>query len=730
MSTRTEKPPAARPGPAPAPGREPEPGPEPEPGLDLDPGALHARWLAGNQEFLLAELARVKRVLAQYTAAVQGGAAPERPVAPAQDGEPARALARITQRMPAPPALVALCQSLGLSPFERDVLLLCAGVELDAAVAAACAQVTGRPLCSFGLALAALGEAHWSALSPSAPLRRARLLDVGAGEALTQSPLRIEERVLHFLTGVGGREERLQAVLRRVAAPAPREADAAGEGAARDRLSASQERAVQRLKELLLSPPTEEDPSLRPLVWLCGPEPLELRAVAAAATAALGLPLYALRSGDLPTGAAERATLLALWTRELHLAEAALLLCCGDGDPAELVRGAVAWLEAVPGVVLVAGREPTSDLGRPLLTVDVPRPTSRERLQLLRAYLEGVLLPLPLLEQAASQFRLGVTGIATAAAQVRAQLVQEAAPGSAPAQSNEPARSSASAGRLWAACRGQARLRLDELARRIEPAVGWDDLVLPEAQRRMLGEVVIHQRQQATVYDRWGMGQGGAGARGLGITALFVGQSGTGKTLAAEVLAAELRLDLYHIDLSQLVSKYIGETEKNLRRVFDAAEQGGAVLLFDEADALFGKRSEVKDSHDRYANLEISYLLQRMEAYQGISVLTSNNRSALDSAFLRRIRFIVQFPFPDPQQRMELWRRAFGPGAPTRELALEKLARLNITGGQIRNIALSAAFLAADEGQPVQMRHVLAAARSEYAKSERPLTEAEIGGWL
>ncbi|MFO0579854.1 MAG: ATP-binding protein [Polyangia bacterium] len=722
MSTRTEKPSGTRPVPAAAPSHAPElgqePGRAPEPAApEPDPEALHARWLAGNQEFLLAELSRVKRVLAQYSAAVQGGAAPDPAAARAQDGEQARALARISQRMPAPPALVALCQSLGLSPFERDVLLLCAGVELDAAVAAACAQVTGRPLCSFGLALAALGEAHFSALSPSAPLRRARLLELGAGEALTQSPLRIEERVLHFLTGVGGREERLQAVLRRVPVP---DTGQAGEGAARDRMSASQQRAVQRLQELLTRSLLEEDASLRPLLWLCGPEPLELRAVAAAATFALGLPLYALRTQDVPTGAAERAALLALWTRELHLSEAALLLCCGDGDPAELLRGALTWLEAVPGVVLVAGREPATDLGRPLLTVDVPRPTSRERLQLLRAHLEGVALPAPLLEQAASQFRLGVTGLATAAAQVRARLGPEAAAG----QQASPAST------LWAACRGQARLRLDELARRIEPAVGWDDLVLPEAQRRLLGEVLIHQRQQATVYDRWGMGQGGAGARGLGITALFVGQSGTGKTLAAEVLAAELRLDLYHIDLSQIVSKYIGETEKNLRRVFDAAEQGGAVLLFDEADALFGKRSEVKDSHDRYANLEISYLLQRMEAYQGISVLTSNNRSALDSAFLRRIRFIVQFPFPDPQQRVELWRRAFGAGAPTRELVLEKLARLNITGGQIRNIALSAAFLAADEGQPVQMRHVLAAARSEYAKSERPLTEAEIGGWL
>jgi SpoVK/Ycf46/Vps4 family AAA+-type ATPase len=174
---------------------------------------------------------------------------------------------------------------------------------------------------------------------------------------------------------------------------------------------------------------------------------------------------------------------------------------------------------------------------------------------------------------------------------------------------------------------------------------------LPESQRQTLREVALQVRQRGKVYGSWGFGA--KDARGLGISALFSGQSGTGKTMAAEVLANELRLDLYRIDLSGVVSKYIGETEKNLRRVFDAAEEGGAVLLFDEADALFGKRSEVKDSHDRYANIEVSYLLQRMEAYRGLAILTTNMKDALDPAFSRRIRFVVQFPFPDAVQRAE-----------------------------------------------------------------------------
>jgi SpoVK/Ycf46/Vps4 family AAA+-type ATPase len=191
-----------------------------------------------------------------------------------------------------------------------------------------------------------------------------------------------------------------------------------------------------------------------------------------------------------------------------------------------------------------------------------------------------------------------------------------------------------------------------------------------------------------------------------------------------------LQLDLYRIDLSQVVSKYIGETEKNLRRVFDAAEGGGAILLFDEADAIFGKRTEVKDSHDRYANIEVSYLLQRMEAYRGLAVLTTNMKNALDPAFMRRIRFVVQFPFPGAEQRAEIWSRIFPSDTPIEGLDVSQLALLNVAGGNIRNIALNAAFLAADAGEPVRMKYLLRAARSEYAKLEKPLTEAEIGGWV
>jgi len=283
-------------------------------------------------------------------------------------------------------------------------------------------------------------------------------------------------------------------------------------------------------------------------------------------------------------------------------------------------------------------------------------------------------------------------------------------------------------GQLWALCRTQARPRLDELAQRIEARAGWDSLVLPEKEQLILQTLSAHVAQRTRVYEDWGFG--GKNGRGLGISALFAGASGTGKTTAAEVISRDLDLDLYRVDLSAVVSKYIGETEKNLRRIFDAAEGGGAILLFDEADALFGKRSDVSDSKDRYANMEVSYLLQRMESYRGLAILTTNLKNSMDQAFLRRLRFVVQFPFPDAKQRAEIWRRVFPQETPTEGLVYERLAKLSIAGGNIRNIALNAAFIAADANEPVMMKHLLQAAKQEYLKLERPLTDTEVKGWV
>jgi ATP-dependent 26S proteasome regulatory subunit len=284
--------------------------------------------------------------------------------------------------------------------------------------------------------------------------------------------------------------------------------------------------------------------------------------------------------------------------------------------------------------------------------------------------------------------------------------------------------------RLTRAARAQTPHDLVPLARKIEPASGWDDLVLPEDAMRQLRELCARVEQRTRVLGQWGFG-----AKlnlGKGTSALFAGASGTGKTMAAEVVARALGLDLYKIDLAAVVSKYIGETEKNLDRVFGAARNANAILLFDEADAIFGKRSEVRDAHDRYANLEIAYLLQKMEEYDGLAILSTNLKQNLDDAFLRRLTYTVLFPFPDVADRERIWRRIWPratPLAPNIDFAA-LAARCKLSGGNIKNAALSAAYFAATEGVDVAMRHLLHAVRRELQKSGKSVAESEFADLL
>jgi SpoVK/Ycf46/Vps4 family AAA+-type ATPase len=260
----------------------------------------------------------------------------------------------------------------------------------------------------------------------------------------------------------------------------------------------------------------------------------------------------------------------------------------------------------------------------------------------------------------------------------------------------------------------------------MEPVYTWDDIVLPNDARDQLQEICQRVMYQEQVFFDWGFAR--MLSLGKGISALFSGPSGTGKTMAAEVIANELQLDLYRIDLSGVVSKYIGETEKNLDRIFRAAESANAILFFDEADALFGKRSTVRDSHDRYANIETSYLLQKMEQFEGIAILATNLRGNLDESFTRRLTFVVHFPFPDAAARREIWSRVWSPSAPLSPAAcLDFLCdEFELSGGNIKNIALAAAFLAAADGGDITLRHLLRATKREYGKMGKALTDDEL----
>ena len=662
-------------------------------------------WYEANQAHLSAALAEVRSHLEKVFAAGDSHSQHE-----TDSGDAPVASDRLVWTLSRPPALDSVCSLFNLSSFERNVLLMCAGTEMDAqfkALFAVAQNDANRMQPTFSLALSAFPDAHWSALTLVRPLRQWRLVEMTGGDTLATSPLRIQERVLHYLAGVQCLEERLQPLVRAVAEP--------------DSLVPSHLSVATQITTAWSNANRE---SLMPIVQLCGGATTSKRAIAAAASAMTGLQLYAIQAWALPTGAAEIETLLRLWEREAVLNSSALLLECDDDNHESLSAVAITWLiETIRTPLIVSTRSPRKPAHRSTVLFEVENPTRGEQADLWQAALQPSFPSLNgKLDAVVSQFNLGAAAIKSAAWQACSNLPEE------PSVTAEQTVPEGLFEQLWDACRLQARPSLEGLAHRIEPAATWDDLILPSNQKQVLNQIAVHVRQRAKVYQTWGFNS--KGLRGLGISALFAGASGTGKTMAAEVLAKELRLDLYRIDLSQVVSKYIGETEKNLRRIFDAADEGAAVLLFDEADALFGKRSEVKDSHDRYANIEVSYLLQRMEAYRGLAVLTTNRKSALDQAFLRRIRFVVEFPFPEAAQRAEIWRRVFPHATPTEGLKIDRLSRLHATGGHIRNIALGAAFLAADAGEPVCMSHLLHAARSEFAKLEKPLPEAEVAGWV
>jgi hypothetical protein len=653
-------------------------------------------WSEANKAYLLAALAELKMRLQQH-------ADPAVEQAPLSTGAAAETNTSASAFQNRPPALEGVAAAFDLSIFERSLLLLCAGIELDSEVATLCAAAQGdatRRHPTFSLALAAMPEPHWSALAPDAPLRRWRLIELSSGPALTAAPLRIDERVLHYLVGVPHFDERLAGLLRPLPPPVS------------VRLPASHAALAAAVAGSL----SAGGASLGgPIVQLCG-DFRDCLPIAAAAAHRCGFGAAVLTADLAPTSAGELDAFIHLWQREAVLAGIGLLVIEAEGfgeEAAARGRELTRLADRLDGPIVIGSRSARRLGYRPSILVEVRHPLPHEQRDAWQQVLDGAAQRE--IDAIAAQFSLSLPAVEAIGHEARARIVRE--------NDTAPQRLAETA---WELCRLRLRAGLEGLAQRVASAAGWDQLVLPSAQMEMLRGIAAQLRQRMTVYERWGFGA--RSPRGLGITALFFGPSGTGKTLAAEVLANELRLDLYRIDLSSVVSKYIGETEANLRRVFDVAEESGAILLFDEADALFGKRSEVKDSHDRYANIEVSYLLQRMEAYRGLAILTTNMKSALDPAFLRRIRFIVEFPFPDETERTAIWRRIFPPDTPLDGLDWGRLAALRIAGGNIRNIALNAAFLAADAGEPVRMSHLMAATLGEYTKLGRPLTAAEAGG--
>lgn len=634
------------------------------------------------------------RLRAAVEEAVQGDANPSDPLRGLYiSDEQALSLAGEAGDTGADDRLAEAARRLGLDALDTAVLGTCAAPELDPRYGRLFAylhdDVTRRAasprLCGQLLAGDGVSEADvLGCFGPSARLPQAGAIRLVVGDgtgALADRAVKVADRLAAFLLGAGagfGEPPPTQSTLRRYDAP---------------EAAPGREQAIAEVTTLLAAE------TKMPLV-VCGPDAAAVLSMASQRS----LLIADVRDLDKPDAVADAALAAALEGR----------LLCFDGlgglEPGERARVVRAMGEHHARVLLVSAsrREALALSEQTVLLVDVPMPAFAER-ELAWQRFTGADDP----RDVAAKFRLSIEQVRDAAEVARIVA------GARGATTPEPPD-------LDAGARHASSTRLGELAQRLPPGFRWGDLVLPDRQLELLQGISAYLRHRDRVLSDWGYER--TVARTQGLKVLFAGESGTGKTMAAQVLAAELGLEIFRVDLATVVSKYIGETEKNLERIFSAADGSNAILFFDEADALFGKRSEVSDSHDRYANIEVAYLLQRMEAYPGAVILATNFKLNIDDAFLRRLDFVIDFPFPDVEDRKRIWRILLPAEAPVADdVDLDFLAtQFKLSGGGIRNCSLSAAFQAADDGGKIEMRHFVRAVAVEYGKLGRLTLEADF----
>jgi ATP-dependent 26S proteasome regulatory subunit len=628
-----------------------------------------------------------------------------------------------------------LARIFALDAFDIDLLLACLAVEIDLRYEKLYAYLQDdvtkkRP--SVDLVIQLLGSTHGGRLAArrhflaSSPLVAHQLVHLLEDPQQPLSPLlarvvKPDGRIVEFLFESDEIDTRLRDIVRVVA---PRRG-------LDDLLLADETRTAFRnaWPQQPVCVVRAADSAPPPVLLLQGPAGAGKSAIAGALCHERRCDLLIVDVSTIPfeseaaagPPAARLASIASFVEREAALRGAAVHWCGVDPLAGEGQRDRLAALS----LAIDGGRAPTfvatSDANgiaasfprRGMIVMPIPEPTHAERARHWSAALAGAPLADDVdLPGLASRFKLSLGKIGAAAATAtRLAGVRRGAEGLV-------------AGReLQDACRLHSNQRLAALARKVSPNNQWSDIVLPPDCMAQLREICNQVKYRDRVYGDWGFGR--KLALGKGLAVLFAGPSGTGKTMAAGIIAGELGIDLYKIDLSTVISKYIGETEKNLSRIFTEAETSNAILFFDEADALFGKRSEVRDSHDRYANVEIGYLLQRMEEYEGVAILATNFRKNMDEAFVRRLHFTVEFPFPDREDRHRIWQGIWPKDTPVdAALDLELLAgRYEMAGGNIKNIAVAAAFLAADDGEVVRMGHVLQATLREYQKTGKLLVE-------
>ncbi|MBE2222687.1 MAG: ATP-binding protein [Anaerolineae bacterium] len=630
--------------------------------------------------------------------------------------------------LPSLSPLAWLSRTCHLTPFDCDVLLLALAPEIDRRyerIYAFLQDHVARKRPSVDLALnllcadALMRLEQRQRFAPDAPLRQHGLIHLlperdSEQPSLLAHTLKVDPLVVQLLLGQPQLDERL-ALWADYATPLPQAAPLTLPAETAQRLRAVTESAQANQTACCLhfyGPPGTN--KHQTAVWLA---------------AHLQTPLLEINLQRLRQSGSDWREPLRIALRQQHFQRCLLLLSPVDAvtatefslDAADLM----ALIAEAQGVLILAGSQPFLPQGeQPLTIIPVPFavPTTEMRRHLWHTHLQtyGLAADETTCADLAVRFRLTSPQIETAVRTARTQADWQ--------QLGEEngLETAVTPHQLFAAARHQCGHDLAALAQKITPLYTWADIVLPEETKTQLHEICRRVACRYQVLHQWGFDS--KLSLGKGTNALFSGPSGTGKTMAAEIVARELGLDLYKIDLSGVVSKYIGETEKNLDRIFRAAENANAILFFDEADALFGKRSEVRDSHDRYANIEISYLLQKMEEYPGLTILATNLRQNLDDAFVRRLAFMVHFPFPDESSRQQIWQGVWPQQTPLHtEVDLDLCARrFKLSGGSIKNMALAAAFLAADEDAPVSMTHLYQAARREYQKMGKAISLSEI----
>jgi SpoVK/Ycf46/Vps4 family AAA+-type ATPase len=636
-------------------------------------------------------------------------------------------------------SLVNLAQLFHLTPFDTGILLVCIAPELDQKYERLFAYLQNdvtRKRPSVGLimnlfctSLEEKLEARKRLIAES-PLLKYQLImnagDVASGQMTSLSRiLKIDDRILNYLLDIECMDEQL---IPFTAAVTPR--------ASLDELlfpAEFKERLVHVMQPSGVSPARKEKECGR-VFFFHGPEGVGKKLTAEALCKSLGISMlvadvpHMLTNSSTGNGQPSLTFLVQKVFREAGIRSSAVFLDHAEALLAEeekFVAARHALLRALgefSGITFVSSAQPWNDTSPfqagPFFMIDFPTPNFSLRKQFWQTFLrrrDHKISPEVDLDELANKFIFTAGKIHASISEARQYALMRNTSGE-----------EISANDFYQACRNQSGAKLKTLARKIIPLYTWDDIILPNDQLQQLKEICAHVRYQQQVFGNWGFHQKMSLGKGLGI--LFVGPSGTGKTMAVEIMANELGLDLYKIDLSSMVSKYIGETEKNLSRVFHEAEQSNAILFFDEADAIFGKRSEVKDSHDRYSNIEINYLLQRMEEYEGIVILASNFQKNIDEAFIRRMRFIVDFSLPDEIYRYRIWKEAFPKDTPVSDdIDFEFLAKkFKITGGNIRNIVLGAAFMGAGDSGVVTMEYIIHALRREFQKMGRLCVKSDF----